>query len=374
VLAFTYGFLKIPQNPNADILSSFNSERFIGNNNTADTIPPAGFPFPTIFNFNYAAIPNMNAGTVGAMYLFGKYYFNRWNLTQTYIYDSTGVNGGPGVMRTVSYVGGNRDLTTDGRYLYGGNTLTTLYRMDTNMATLDTFTITGAKFGAVAWDKGRNGFWNCGKTGNITCHDTDGVVLGDITNSYNSKTGLAFDSVTAVDTGFVWCWDQGPGSTGPNRLTKFIAATGTQLAVYNFSLVAAALAGGAEIVVYPGNPSRKTLLLNYQNFALVAYKMADILTSIENKQSMISGFSLNQNYPNPFNPSTKISFNLMKMNNVILSVYDTAGKLVKTLVNRMMEAGDHTITFDASNLATGIYYYTISSGDFKDTKKMVLLK
>jgi hypothetical protein len=198
--------------------------------------------------------------------------------------------------------------------------------------------------------------------------------LGDITNSYDSKTGLAFDSVIATDTGFVWCWDEGPGSAGPNRLTKFIASTGTQLAVYNFSLVGTALAGGAEIVVYPGNPLRKTLLLNYQNFALVAYKMSDILVYVENRQSMISGFSLNQNYPNPFNPDTKISFNLMKMKYMTLAVYDAAGKLVKTLLNQEMQAGDHTVTFDASNLATGIYYYTISAGDFKDTKKMVLIK
>lgn len=373
VLAFTYGFLKIPQNINADV-PSFNSERFVGSNSASDTMPPAGFPFPTVFNFNYASVPNMNAGTLGAMYLFGKYYFNRWNSTQTYIYDNTGTNGGPGVMRTVTYTGGARDLTTDGRYLYGGNTLTTLYRMDTNMATLQTFTITGAKFRGVAWDRGRKGFWNCGYTGNITCHDTDGTVVGDITNSYDSKTGLSFDSITSVDTGFVWCWDQGPASSGPNRLTKFNAATGTSLAVYNFSLVGAALAGGAEIVVFPGNPPRRTLLLNYQNYALVAYKMGDILVSIENQQTMISGFSLKQNYPNPFNPCTKISFNLMKMNDVNLSVYDASGRLIKTLLNKMTEAGEHSITFDASGLASGIYFYTITASGFRETMKMVLVK
>jgi hypothetical protein len=376
VLAFTYGFLKISQDPNADINPLSNSERYNGNNNAADTTPPAGFPFPTIINFNYATIANMNSGTVGAMYLFGKYYFNRWSApAETYIWDSTGTNGGPGVMRTVPYVGANRDLTTDGRYIYGGNTLTTLYRLDTNMATLKTFTIAGAQFRAVAWDPGRKGFWNCGFSGNIICHDTTGVVKGTIVNAYDAKYGLAFDSLTATDTGFVWCWDQGPLSAGPNRLTKIAATTGTTLATYNFALVSAAIAGGAEICIYPGSvPPRKTLLLNYQNFALVAYKMGDVITSIENQQSMISDFRLSQNYPNPFNPSTKINFNLMKMNNVNLSVYDAAGKLVKTLVNQVMEAGDHTVTFDASNLATGIYYYTISAGDFKDTKKMVLVK
>lgn len=374
ILAFTYGFLKIGQDPNVDVSPSFNSESYTGNVNIADTTPPAGFPFPTVFNFFYNNIANMNAGTVGAMYLMGKYYFNRWNLAQTYIYDSTGVNGGPGVMRTVTYVGAIRDLTTNGRYLFGGSATATLYKLDTNMSTVGSFSIPGAQFRAIAWDPGRGGYWNCNFAGSIICHDSIGGVKGTITNTYDAKYGLGYDSVLATDTGFVWCWDQGPASAGPNRLTKFRATTGAILATYQFNLVLAGIAGGAEVVIYPGSPSRKTLLLNYQNVAMVAYKMADLLVSIENQQSMISGFSLSQNYPNPFNPSTKINFNLMKMNNVKLAVYDAAGKLVKTLLNQEMQAGDHTVTFDASNLATGIYYYTISAGDFKDTKKMVLVK
>lgn len=377
-LVFLYGFFRISGNdPNVD--ASVARDNIIINQQQSDTTPPAGFPYPEIFNFNYANIANMNAGTVGAMYLFGKYYFNRWNLTQTYIYDSTGTNGGPGQMRTVTYVGSIRDLTTDGRYLYGGQSAATLYRLDTNMATLNTFSMPGgSQVRAIAWDPGRKGFWFCGFSTNISCYDTAQNLKGGpiSAGTRNAQYGLCFDSLLATDTGFVWVWDQGNGSAGPNGLYKLNATTGTQMALYNFTLLPGNgdIAGGAEICVYPGNPSRKVILLNFQNNALLAFKLSDILTYIEKHQGMVSNFSLSQNFPNPFNPSTTISYTLMKLTDVNLTIYDVLGNKVKTLINGIQEAGVHTLRFDASSLSSGIYFYTITAGDFKDTKKMLLVK
>jgi hypothetical protein len=86
-------------------------------------------------------------------------------------------------------------------------------------------------------------------------------------------------------------------------------------------------------------------------------------------------FILNQNYPNPFNPSTKIRFALPKTANVTLRVYNSLGQVVATLVNNeRVEAGTKEVTFDASKYASGIYFYTMSAGDFTQTKKMILLK
>jgi hypothetical protein len=85
-------------------------------------------------------------------------------------------------------------------------------------------------------------------------------------------------------------------------------------------------------------------------------------------------YKLSQNYPNPFNPTTKISFALPKAGNVELSVYDLLGREVSTLVNEFKTPGSYTINFNASSLASGVYFYTIKSGDFTDTKKMVLIK
>ena len=86
------------------------------------------------------------------------------------------------------------------------------------------------------------------------------------------------------------------------------------------------------------------------------------------------GYSLSQNYPNPFNPSTTIEFSLPKSEFVELKVYNILGKEVTTLVYDKLQAGNHTYTFDGKNLASGIYYYQLAAGDYRDVKKMILLR
>ncbi len=85
-------------------------------------------------------------------------------------------------------------------------------------------------------------------------------------------------------------------------------------------------------------------------------------------------YSLAQNYPNPFNPSTSIKFSVPKPSNVLLKVYDILGKEVATLVNELRQPGFHTVDFDASQLASGIYFYRIEAGDYNAVKKMMLVK
>ena len=93
-----------------------------------------------------------------------------------------------------------------------------------------------------------------------------------------------------------------------------------------------------------------------------------------NDEVIPTQFSLSQNYPNPFNPSTVISFALPTTQNVELSVYNLLGEKVAELVNGNMSAGNHSVTFDASNLTSGIYIYRISAGNFVSVKKLMLLK
>jgi hypothetical protein len=87
-----------------------------------------------------------------------------------------------------------------------------------------------------------------------------------------------------------------------------------------------------------------------------------------------SDFTLEQNYPNPFNPSTNIRFSLPEANQVTLKVYDMIGQEVASLVNNFLSAGTYEVNFDAQNLPTGTYFYSISAGDFKSVKKMLLIK
>jgi len=85
-------------------------------------------------------------------------------------------------------------------------------------------------------------------------------------------------------------------------------------------------------------------------------------------------FSLAQNYPNPFNPSTSIEYSVPSNEFVTLKIYDVLGNTVSTLVNENKEAGKYNITFDASNLTSGIYFYSINAGGFTQVKKMMLVK
>jgi len=103
-----------------------------------------------------------------------------------------------------------------------------------------------------------------------------------------------------------------------------------------------------------------------------------------------TGFKLEQNYPNPFNPTTKIRFYLPSTlsfprpsnvfgqgsggNPVKLTIYDILGKEIQTLVNKNLSAGTYEVTFDAGGLNSGIYFYRLTTNNYSETKRMLMLK
>ena len=89
---------------------------------------------------------------------------------------------------------------------------------------------------------------------------------------------------------------------------------------------------------------------------------------------LLENYSLSQNYPNPFNPSTIISFTLTRSTLVTLKIYNILGNEITTLVNKVIPGGNHQIEFNATGLPSGVYFYTITAGDFVETKKMALMK
>ncbi len=94
----------------------------------------------------------------------------------------------------------------------------------------------------------------------------------------------------------------------------------------------------------------------------------------DGKQGMPESFELSQNYPNPFNPSTVISYQVPAASLVSISVYDLLGRGVATLVNEVKQPGVYSVTWNASNMASGVYFYTVKAGTAFQSRKMVLLK
>jgi len=107
----------------------------------------------------------------------------------------------------------------------------------------------------------------------------------------------------------------------------------------------------------------------------LTYELIDIVTSVNDPDlSYPLSFKLFDNYPNPFNPSTTIKYELPQNGKVKLIVYDLLGREVKTLVNGFKQKGRYEISFDASQLSSGVYIYRISANEFSASRKMVLLK
>ena len=95
---------------------------------------------------------------------------------------------------------------------------------------------------------------------------------------------------------------------------------------------------------------------------------------ISDEAPIATRFELGQNYPNPFNPTTHIRFNIPETANTKLTVFNVMGEKVATLVNSVMQAGGHTVSWNASSMPTGVYFYQLESANFSQTKKLLLVK
>ena len=117
-----------------------------------------------------------------------------------------------------------------------------------------------------------------------------------------------------------------------------------------------------DSVYYPINTSEKFAFGN------------PLIGIAKNVNNIPAVFMLYQNYPNPFNPSTLIKFDILKTGNVTIKIYDITGREVSVLVNEVKTPGSYRVRFNAVNLSSGIYFYTMNTGDYFASKKMVLIK
>jgi hypothetical protein len=107
----------------------------------------------------------------------------------------------------------------------------------------------------------------------------------------------------------------------------------------------------------------------------VRYTTTNVPIGIRNiSEAIPSEYSLMQNYPNPFNPTTNIKYQITNKGFVTLKVFDIMGREISNLVNEKQNAGTYEVTFDASSLSSGVYFYRLETGNFTDTKKLMVIK
>lgn len=162
-------------------------------------------------------------------------------------------------------------------------------------------------------------------------------------------------------------------ANNPSALTVNFANYISDTALYVYDLF-------KDTSLYVTSSQLNSLIFNIPgNEARVYSLQKNNTTDIPGNENMVYSYKLEQNYPNPFNPSTIISYNIAKSGNVKLQVYDILGREIKTLINKEQNPGNYNITWDGKDnfgysLPSGIYLYSIISGDFILTKKMVLIK
>jgi hypothetical protein len=105
------------------------------------------------------------------------------------------------------------------------------------------------------------------------------------------------------------------------------------------------------------------------------FAFLELITDVEKENDEIpTEFVLKQNYPNPFNPSTTITFSIPNEDLVSLKVFNSLGEEVAEIINETKATGNYSVSFDAGELTSGVYFYKISAGNFIQTRKMILVK
>ncbi len=143
----------------------------------------------------------------------------------------------------------------------------------------------------------------------------------------------------------------------------FVEGKGTTTDLSNYTFI-----DNLESISYNGNVSYRIKQIDFDGTCTYS-KVISV-----NIGSTINDYSLSQNYPNPFNPSTVINYSIKNNEHVILKIYNMIGQEVAILVNEVKQPGKYSVNFNAANLASGTYVYSLTAGKYSQVKKMILVK
>lgn len=185
-------------------------------------------------------------------------------------------------------------------------------------------------------------------------------------------TLLKFNSLNKVSSS-TW-----PGS-GSSATLKFTDGVDT----VDFRIDSDTEIDGSTEPIWPANivgigsqfsTSATSYFDGYQILPRYISDFTSVASSVENENTVVTEFALAQNYPNPFNPSTRINYSVPTESKVTIAIYSITGELVAELVNEYKTPGNYSVNFDGSRLASGMYIYRMTAGNFVKTNKMMLLK
>jgi len=205
----------------------------------------------------------------------------------------------------------------------------------------------------------------------LLAQDTITSLTGVYSGNYDTVYNHSVDSLKAKTVDMFLCFTLGhPYPYDPAKsLILFIGQCSLTNGFYNVKMTS--LTGNRRVFSAGGCP----FTFNVSDNRVYNFGFDVINTvSVSNDPVIPSKYSLEQNYPNPFNPTTNIKYNVPKNTFVTLKVYDVMGREVRTLVNENKNAGTYEVKFDAGTLSSGMYLYKIQTGDFVETKNMILIK
>ncbi|UCE67632.1 MAG: carboxypeptidase regulatory-like domain-containing protein [Candidatus Zixiibacteriota bacterium] len=352
-------------------------------------------------------------------------------------YDSDG-NYIQSFMQNTSSDWGWRDIAWDGEYLYASDDSQIDIFDPVSGTVVGSFSGPENPNRALAYDPATDHFWAKNWGSNIYEFDRTGAVINSYSDPLNLSTyGMAWDDASE-DGPWLWIFSQnGPDPNGPLlQINQFDPATGayTGLVFYGVDNGSDAMAGGAAFSTewdpafgiffglhqgtpdlvkgYEITPFSQWIIVDpmsgllqpaenidlevtidftgditpdsiYEATILVHNSTPDTpeihvevssTTGIEDVSGLPKVYSLAQNFPNPFNARTSINFALPQQSDVKIEVYNVLGQKTATLAEGLLPAGSYTVTWDASDVASGVYYYKLSAGDYTSIKMMTLLK